>query len=136
MKARKNILDGIAALIILISGGLILLPATPLRAQGSGGTCSMGANFCYGGQVQSTFTCTCGSSTLITIDDYATGGPKDLIYTPGSSRIFDNNNVMNIGGYLLGSYSQSGSCQYYVGESCEEKESDGSMDSQPGTGTS
>ncbi len=88
----------------------------------------------FGGMKMYSFSCTCTGNTLMYIQDYASRGVLALIYQPGQSRIFANNNVY--GSYLLGSYSPGGSCQYYVGEDCVEMNSDGTMNSNPGTATS
>lgn len=92
------------------------------------------ANY-FGGMKIMTFSCTCTGNQLIYIQNYATGsgGMLALIYD-GSARLFSNNNIY--GTYLLGSYSSGGQCEYYVGEDCVEMDSDGSFDSNPGTGTS
>lgn len=87
----------------------------------------------FGGMKTMTFMCTCTGNQLIYINDYAGGGSLALIYD-GSARLFSNNNIY--GTYLLGSYSGGGQCEYYVGEDCVEMSSDGSFDSNPGTGTS
>ncbi len=90
------------------------------------------ANY-FGGMKTMTFMCTCTGNQLIYINDYAGGGSLALIYD-GSARLFSNNNIY--GTYLLGSYSSGGQCEYLVGEDCVEMSSDGSFDSNPGTGTS
>lgn len=87
----------------------------------------------FGGMKTMTFMCTCTGNQLIYINNYAGGGTLALVYD-GSARLFQNNNIY--GTYLLGSYSSGGSCQYYVGEDCVDMDSDGSFDSNPGTGTS
>ena len=87
----------------------------------------------FGGMKTMTFMCTCTGNQLIYIQDYAGSGVLALVYD-GSARLYSNNNIY--GTYLLGSYSSGGNCQYLVGEECVEMKSDGSFDSNPGTGTS
>ncbi|MEK7106245.1 MAG: hypothetical protein AAB895_02725 [Patescibacteria group bacterium] len=87
----------------------------------------------FGGMKTMTFMCTCTGNQLIYIQDYACSGVLALVYD-GSARLYSNNNIY--GTYLLGSYSSGGNCQYLVGEECVEMKSDGSFDSNPGTGTS
>ncbi len=87
----------------------------------------------FGGMRVMALTCTCSANTLIYINNYMGGGTLALVYN-GSGRLFSNNNIY--GTYLLGSYSSGGNCQIYVGEDCIEVNSDGSFDSNPGTGTS
>ncbi len=89
----------------------------------------------FGGMHTASFNCTCSGSTLLYINNYSQAGSSTLalIYN-GSARIYSNNNVY--GTYLLGSYSSGGQCMYIVGEDCVEMQSDGMLDSNPGTGTS
>lgn len=88
----------------------------------------------FGGMKTMTLTCTCSGNTLIYINDYAGGGSLALLYN-GSGRLFSNNNIY--GTYLLGSYSSGGGeCKMIAYPECYSVSSDGSFDSNPGTGTS
>lgn len=111
----------------------ILLPSFAFIVTISGFRATRADASYFGGMKTGTFMCTCTGNQLIYINDYAGGGSLALVYD-GSARLFQNNNIY--GTYLLGSYSSGGNCQYYVGEDCVDMSSDGSFDSNPGTGTS
>ncbi len=117
----KNIL--ISTLVLSFAFIAVVSGLRPKRAEAS----------YFGGMKTMTFSCTCTGNQLIYIQDYASNNVLALVYD-GSSRLYSNNNIY--GTYLLGSYSSGGNCQYYVGEECVEMKSDGSFDSNPGTGTS
>lgn len=123
MKKTLRIIGGIAV-------GTALLAVLSFRVYV---THAAGGRY-FGGMKLYTFTCTCTGNTLLYIQDYASHGTLALIYQEGSSKLFAHNNAY--GTYLLGSYSQGGQCEYYVAEDCVEMNSDGEMDSNPGTGTS
>ncbi len=91
------------------------------------------ANY-FGGMKTMTLICTCSGNQLIYINNYAGGGSLALLYN-GSGRLFSNNNIY--GTYLLGSYSSGGGeCKMISYPECYSVSSDGSFDSNPGTGTS
>lgn len=91
------------------------------------------ANY-FGGMKTMTLMCTCSGNQLIYINNYAGGGSLALLYN-GSGRLFANNNIY--GTYLLGSYSSGGGeCKMISYPECYSVSSDGTFDSNPGTGTS
>lgn len=117
----------IAAAVLLTSMvGAFALALRPDHTDAAGGRY-------FGGMRTSTFSCSCSGSTLIYINDYASGGVLALVYN-GGGRTFSNNNIY--GTYLLGSYTSGSQCLYIVGEDCVEMSSDGYFDANPGTGTS
>ena len=87
----------------------------------------------FGGMKVMSLVCTCSGNQLIYINDYTGGGSLALIYD-GSARLYSNSNIY--GTYLLGSYSSGGECQMIAYPDCYTITSDGSFDSNPGTGTS
>lgn len=94
---------------------------------------ALGNNY-FGGMNVFNLSCTCTGNTLMYIND-ANNGELALIYEQGSSKFFSNYNPY--GNYLLGSYTASGgTCEIQAGEDCVEIESDGQMDSSPGTASS
>jgi hypothetical protein len=88
----------------------------------------------YGGLNLVQIYCTCSSNFLITLWDYKTDMILDLLYQPGESVLYEYYDIF--GQYLLGTYRQGGTCQIYYGYGCYSIEADGTMGSQPGTGTS
>jgi|GEM_PF-2046993 len=115
---------GISAVIVFSARPGVI----PARAQTAG-------EISYGGMRVFTEVCTCSGNLLEFILDYKTNSLLTLVYQPGGSRLFQNNNPY--GAYLLGSYMPgAGVCSLYVGTSCIQQQSTGMMGNIPGTGTS
>ncbi|HSE56800.1 MAG TPA: hypothetical protein VLB02_01810 [Candidatus Paceibacterota bacterium] len=117
--------------ILLVLLGVLLVAAIILTFQVQR-IKAFGGNF-YAGRRTGSLSCTCTNNTLIYIQDVVSNTSLALIYD-SSTKLYANNNIY--GTYLMGSYSSGGQCEQYVGEECEEVKSDGTMDSNPGTGTS
>lgn len=84
--------------------------------QGGGG----GGSQNFGGSVSKVTRCTCSSSSMLDIDDVR-GSQIQLIYTPGSSRLYANYNVNGTGQNVLGTYAGGGQCMVLRGEECESE---------------
>ena len=96
---------------------------------------AQGAEMPFGGEHLFSIQCTCASDSLEYIMDYGTNKVLALLYTPGRSRLYSNNNIKAT--YQLGTYQTSGQqCMIQSGNSCTSMSTDGSYGSQPGTGTS
>jgi len=89
----------------------------------------------YGGLNTVPIYCGCSSNFLVTLWDYRTDALLKLLYQPGQSVLYEYYNIF--GTYLLGTYKQGGTCEFYIPPyECIDIEADGTMGSQPGTGTS
>jgi len=126
MNNKQTLFSGAFSIVLscIAFAVAILLQPRPLEAAGK----------YFGGRYSGQFNCSCSGSTLIYIQDYKSNSQLKLIYQAGAAKLYSNNNVF--GTYSLGSYSTGGSCMYIVGNSCQEMQSDGMMNSQPGVGTS
>jgi hypothetical protein len=70
----------------------------------------------FGGKSTSVIVCGCTANFLVTLQDYSTNTPIQLIYQPFFTRVNREYQITTPGVYLLGSYYQGTSayCQVYV----------------------
>lgn len=101
---------------------------------------AVGINGYYGGRVITTLYCTCDSGKMMSIvQDFSSGRILKLGFMLSDlSRIFYmNKNPFVSGNYLLGSYTKIPSvCMMGVPPTCYPVRLDGTLNSNPGTGTS
>ena len=96
---------------------------------------AQGAEMPFGGMHLFSTQCTCASDSLEYILDYRTNKVLSLLYEPGRSRLYSNNNVKAM--YQLGTYQITGQqCMIQSGNSCTSINADGTYGTLPGTGTS
>ncbi len=118
----------------------LVLPLSLAFAQTSGvsGGAGMASETSFGGLMMFSLMCSCSNdgSSINFLDDYKTNSMLKLLYKPGQSIIFSNNNITQMMTYELGSYSQGGTCSVRVGQYCVDISADGTYGKQPGTGTS
>ncbi len=89
----------------------------------------------FGGEYLFSVQCTCGDDNLNYILNYTDNNMLSLLYEPGQSKLFANND--EYGTYQVGTYSQaSQECEIEAGDDCVDIEPDGIYGSEPGTGTS
>lgn len=88
----------------------------------------------FGGNQVSVVPCTCSGGTTINLLDYGTNTIIPLIYQPGVSKLYLNQNIY--GTFLLGSYTPGGGSCWMAGSPCWIYPTGGIMNSAPGTGTS
>ena len=132
MKMTQILKDGVHLGIALLVLSVVL--SVPV-ARGNQALAQVGGETPYGGQNIFELTCTCSANTLVSLYDYTSSSLLRLVYQPGVSRLYDNQNIY--GSYLLGSYQKgAGMCRMVVGPTCVAISSDGQMGSAPGSGTS
>jgi hypothetical protein len=85
-------------------------------AFGGGGGASVGVISNFGGPITVTYTCTCSSNMLLTIQDVR-GQSLQLIYQPGVSILYSYGSLRT-GAQTLGNYVSGGQCLVYAGVSC------------------
>ncbi len=89
-----------------------------------------------------TIQCTCSSASMVLVYDYYLKTVLNLVYLPGFSRLFLNNNIYSSTN-ILGSYDPSigaGICLFTAGTTCVDASvvglpAYGTLDFFPGTGT-
>lgn len=93
----------------------------------------------YGGPVLFMFPCTCSSgATFVMVHDYVRKAPLRLVHVLGISKLFLNFTIRPLG-YLTGSYLplyEAPLCRMLAPGGCFNLNTEGLMDSLPGTGTS
>ncbi len=85
-------------------------------AAGGGGGGGSGAISNFGGPITMTYTCTCSSNTLLTIQDVR-GQSLQLMYQPGVSILYLYGSLTT-GAQTLGNYTSGGQCLIYSGYTC------------------
>ncbi len=122
-------------LIVVVATFVLSLSSASAQVSGVGG---MGQETPFGGLMVFSLMCTCSDdgSSINFLDDYKTSQVLKLLYKPGQSKIFSNNEITMMMTYELGTYSQGDTCSIRAGQYCIDIQADGNYGKQPGTGTS
>ena len=102
-----------AAEVIQMLGGGYIPPGTPIPTPGPGpgpGPIPGPGEHSFGGIVTNIYNCSCSGNHLLTIDNLSTEGPNpvNLIYQPGSSVVYENNQIPVAGVWLNGNWEDRG----------------------------
>jgi hypothetical protein len=113
-------------------GGIASMLGGGMGGGGGGNSGGGGGGGSFGGSVTQVTRCTCGPSSLLYINQ-AGGGQIQLLYTPGQSTLYPNDNVNGTGQQVMGLYTQGGECKVHTATYCRTEGSPQGTISMVGT---
>ena len=78
----------------------------------------------FGGQIQRTRVCDCTGNLWFQV-----GMPNSarVVFQPGSSKLYNYQQISRTGPWVLGNYRPGGECEYECGDSCCSEPTDGTV---------